>query len=249
MPANIYIGCCGWSYLHEEEFESLSQRQFSSKLQAYAWLFDAVEINSTFYRIPKVSTAEKWRREASVIRPQFLFTVKAYRGITHIDRFGARSRSLFESVVPIVTRLTSPVVLFQSPASFHPTVANIRKMRGFFESIDRQQFLVAWEPRGTWYEHPEAIIDLCEEQGLAHCVDPFRNRPLTFAGANIAYFRLHGFGKPTMYNYDFSAGELDALQSIVQSLPRSLKDVYIFFNNAACYANGVAFATLVAGMQ
>ncbi len=226
-----------------------SREEFSSKLQAYASLFGAVEINSTFYGIPKPSTAEKWRREASAVRPSFIFTVKAYKGITHIDRFGARSRSFFESVVPVAAHLKARIVVFQSPATFRPTEANMRKMNVFFESIDRQHLLLAWEPRGEWYDNPQAIIDVCEEQRLAHCVDPFRNRPLTFAGANVAYFRLHGFGKPSMYNYDFTADDLDELRSIVLALPASLKEVYIFFNNSACYKNGVTFARMMAGVQ
>jgi uncharacterized protein YecE (DUF72 family) len=60
MAATIHVGCCGWSYLNEKEFGDLLARNYTSKLQAYAQLFDCVEVNSTFYRIPRVSTAEKW---------------------------------------------------------------------------------------------------------------------------------------------------------------------------------------------
>jgi len=51
----------------------------------------------------------------------------------------------------------------------------------FFDAIDRGGFLLAWEPRGMWNENPQAIIDVCEDLRLAHCVDPLRNLPLTFA--------------------------------------------------------------------
>jgi uncharacterized protein YecE (DUF72 family) len=105
--------------------------------------------------------------------------------------------------------------------------------------------MLAWEPRGRWYDAPHAIIDVCEECRLAHCVDPFRNRPLSFDGANIAYFRLHGFGKPSMYNYDFSQDELEELRSMVSSLPASLRAVYVFFNNTFCYSNGKAFSQMI----
>jgi len=87
VAATVHIGCCGWSYLEEREFAAQIKRKYSTKLQAYAQLFDAVEINSTFYRLPRVSTAQKWRDEAGAVNSKFEFTVKAYQGITHIHRF------------------------------------------------------------------------------------------------------------------------------------------------------------------
>ena len=70
----------------------------------------------------------------------------------------------------------------------------------FFDAIDRGGFLLAWEPRGMWNENRQAIIDVCED------------------------LRLHGFGNPSMYNYDFSAVELRDLHSMIASLPGSLQD-------------------------
>ena len=94
------------------------RRKYSTKLQAYAQLFDAVEINSTFYRLPRVSTAQKWRSKADAVNPKFEFTVKAYQGITHLHRFMGESTSLFTQLKEICRTLETSVVLFQSPASF-----------------------------------------------------------------------------------------------------------------------------------
>lgn len=203
-PSNVVIGCCGWSYLEKDQYGGQGKRRPASKLEAYAQLFDAVEVNSTFYRIPRLATAEKWRVEASAANRRFIFTVKAYQGITHVTRFGKGAGEIFESVRGIAAELGAPVILFQSPASFRPTAANVRALTGFFGAVERGQCSLAWEPRGTWYDEPQAIVDVCEAGALVHCVDPLRNRPLTFTGT-LAYFRLHGFGKPSMYNYDFSA--------------------------------------------
>ncbi len=87
------VGCCGWGYLREKEFSKFLKQKYTSKLQAYAQLFRSVEVNSTFYRIPKLATAEKWRKEADEVNPKFEFTAKASQIITHIDRFGS-SKSL-----------------------------------------------------------------------------------------------------------------------------------------------------------
>jgi uncharacterized protein YecE (DUF72 family) len=241
----IHIGCCGWSYLREQEFAGKLTTDYSSTLQAYAQLFDVVEINSTFYRIPRLTTAQKWRKDALEINKGFEFTVKAYQGITHLYRFAKKSQLQFEQVKLIAMSLKAKVFLFQSPASFKPTSQNIKKLKTFCSAVERRGFVLVWEPRGEWYNEESTIVEVCEECNLVHCVDPFRNQPLWFGKSSIAYFRLHGFGKPSMYNYDFSEQELRDLQSVITSLPKSLKVVYVFFNNASCYRNGLDFVAMM----
>ena len=58
--SQIRIGCSGWNYAHWRERvypKGLPQRRW---LEHYATLFDTVEINSTFYRLPKVPAVEGW---------------------------------------------------------------------------------------------------------------------------------------------------------------------------------------------
>jgi uncharacterized protein YecE (DUF72 family) len=245
VAAIVHIGCCGWSYLEEREFAAQIKRKYSTKLQAYAQLFDTVEINSTFYRLPRVSTAQKWRDEAGAVNSKFEFTVKAYQGITHIHRFMGESISLFTQLREICRTLKTSVVLFQSPASFRPTDVSLKAMKSFFNKIGRYNFTCVWEPRGKWYDNPALIVETCEECRLVHCVDPYRNEPLVFGEEKIAYFRLHGFGKPSMDRYDFSEQELSRLATILNSLPPSLHHVYILFNNVFCYENATGFRKLL----
>ncbi len=240
MPPTLRIGCCGWSYLNEHDFDHLLTQPYRSKLQAYAQLFPAVEINSTFYRLPRLSTAEKWRTEADEITSAFEFTVKAYQGITHLHRFkGKEAIAQFNTLTELCRALRARVLLFQSPASFTPTKVNIEAMEKFFRTIDRGSLLCAWEPRGRWYDEPVRIADVCASCKLIHCVDPLRNDPAL--AQSVAYYRLHGFGQPSMYRYDFSRNELQRLLNIIQALPKSTKDVYVFFNNVECYRNGREF--------
>lgn len=241
----LHIGCCGWSYLREQDFSQCLSQRYTSKLQAYAQLFDIVEINSTFYRIPRLTTAQKWRQDSSAVNPGFEFTIKAYQGITHIHRFGKEARAQFQQCKAVANALDARLMLFQSPASFKPMPENIKKLNTFFSSIERDNLIIVWEPRGSWYESERLIAEVCEENDLVHCVDPFRNQPLVFGRSNTAYFRLHGFGKPSMYNYDFSLQELDNLRGMVDTLSKSVKNIYILFNNALCYSNALDFISLV----
>jgi len=114
-------------------------------------------------------------------------------------------------------------------------------MREFFLEIDRVDCTLAWEPRGKWNETPQGIAELCESCDLIHCVDPLRNQPLWFGNGRIAYFRLHGFGKPRMYIYDFSSQELRDLLAIVNDISVKVQTVYVFFNNMTCYRNAKEF--------
>jgi len=59
------------------------------------------------------------------------------------------------------------------------------------------------------------------------------------------YFRLHGFGKPSMYMYQYSRKELEELLEKCISLSKSVDRIYVFFNNSFMYENAREFGSLV----
>ncbi len=180
------------------------------------------------------------------VKPDFQFTVKSFKGITHLHRFQKnQSLDAFGIIRDMCSAPNARYILFQTPASFKPTPGNMENMRRFFSSIDMSQITAVWEPRGTWYDDPRLIERACTETGLVHCVDPFRNEPLVFGKPGSAYLRLHGFGEPTMYRYNFSDQELRQLCEKIASLPQGVKDTYVIFNNEACYRNGRTFQGMI----
>ncbi len=242
----ITIGCCGWGYLREKDFSAQITRKFQSKLQAYVQLFQSVEVNSTFYRIPKLGTAEKWRSEADEMNKQFEFSVKASKIITHIDRFGSRtSVDASSRMLDICAALRAKVLLLQSPESFRCTAENVKRLEKFFSTIRQGNLGLSWEPRGKWWEAKESIQRLCNQFRVVCCVDPFRNSPPPTASTRLGYFRLHGFGKPSMYMYRYSKKELEELLSKCVLFSKSLDRIYVFFNNASMYENAREFGSLV----
>ncbi|MEM4359414.1 MAG: DUF72 domain-containing protein [Candidatus Bilamarchaeaceae archaeon] len=244
MKPKIKIGCCGWGYLMPSaRFGADWKKQFSSVLSAYSSLFSLVEVNSTFYRIPKVSTAEKWLSEARGESRKFEFTVKASQIITHKAIFEKEAFWAFERMKEICAALEARILLLQTPGSFGPSTVNIKKMSGFLQKIERDNLIIAWEPRGKWWNEPEKIKEICRKFDLVNCVDPLRNEPQYFGKKGIAYFRLHGFGKPTMYQYVFSDKELKVLKEKVSSL--KCKECYVLFNNMAMYDDALRFKKLL----
>jgi uncharacterized protein YecE (DUF72 family) len=240
----IKVGNCGWSYLNVSQFLGPDwNKKFSSKLQAYAHLFDVVEINSTFYSIPKLTTVERWRAETDQINKKFEFTIKCSQLITHKKPFQKQAFWAYSQMVEIAKILRAKVLLFQSPSNFKPTKRNIDLAKKFFEKIERDGLILVWEVRWakTWTE--QIVKKLFSEIDINQCVDPLRQD--CFYSKNIFYYRLHGFGKPSMYNYSFSKEELEKLANKV----KAKKPVYVLFNNTDCYKNALEFKNLFLLLQ
>src|SRR5260221_13177879 len=80
---NLYVGTSGYSYKEWKGTfypEDLPAKQM---LRFYGERFRSVEINNTFYRMPKASVLEAWANDVSA---DFKFVLKAPQQITHIKR-------------------------------------------------------------------------------------------------------------------------------------------------------------------
>jgi len=245
----IKVGCCGWSYFNPNKLLNLSdwKEKYKHKVQAYASLFDLVEVNSTFYKIPRVKTVENWRSLVDEINPSFEFTVKSSRIITHEDLFsGDASIQAYYKIKEIAEALRARIILFQTPASFRNTSENINKLRDFFSKIKRDGLVMVWEPRGaSWINDQDTVRDICLEFDLIHCVDLFRTSPCAFSSHKIGYIRLHG--KPPgkeMYKYKYKDKDLEKLLKSVKSISEA-KETYILFNNIYMYEDALRFMDLL----
>jgi uncharacterized protein YecE (DUF72 family) len=242
----IKTGSCGWGYMRPKDFFGNGwEVKFKSVLQAYASLYPTVEVNSTFYRIPKLTTVEKWRKEASEINKDFEFTVKCTQMVTHKIRFSKGSIRFFDVMKTICKTLNAKILLMQSPSSFKPTDENIERLEDFFENIDRSDLLIAWESRGDWRKQPKLVGKICKKFDLIDCVDILRNEPVWFGKKKVGYFRLHGFGLISMYSYNFSQRELEQVKEKIRKLGKKIKTAYVMFNNANCYQNALQFMKLI----
>ncbi len=235
----VGVGTCGWSYLNAKQHIGKDWKQkFKSKLQAYAFLFRLVEINSTFYRIPKLSTAEKWRKEVDEINPNFEFTIKCSQIITHKDKFSSKTSIwVFNQMKEIAKALKTNILLFQTPSSFKPTEENLKNVKNFFKNIERENLTLVWEVRWEkdWTE--KIVKDVFSGLGINQCVDPFRQN--CFHYKDLIYYRLHGLGR-RMYDYKFSEKELKELIKKV----KKEKNTYVLFNNMSCYEDAMRFSSL-----
>ena len=79
----VRVGCSGWNYKHFREVVYPKGMPTSRWLEHYATIFNTVEVNSTFYRLPKRDSVARWVEQTP---PDFVFSVKASRFLTHIKR-------------------------------------------------------------------------------------------------------------------------------------------------------------------
>ena len=157
----LYVGTSGYSYKEWKGTfypDDLSPKEM---LAFYGDKLNAVEINNTFYRLPKASVLETW---AGQVPETFRFSIKASRRITHFTRLKEEAREptdyLLETLATLGSRLG--VVLFQLPPNLKV-------------DLDRLQGFLAMLPEGTpgafEFRHEswriEEVHDLLRSQGMA----------------------------------------------------------------------------------
>lgn len=203
MPHDIRIGTAGWSF--PRTLEGFPAE--GTGLERYAAVFNAVEINSSFYRPHQRKTYERWTASTPA---GFRFAVKVPRTITHerrlvdcaepLARFLDECGGLSEKLGPL---------LIQLPPSLK------------FDAQVVERFLAGWrkattaatvlEPRHpTWFAEPaEALLGSFETARVAAdpAVVPAAAEPGGWRG--LTYRRLHG--SPAMYATSYDDGRLESL--------------------------------------
>jgi uncharacterized protein YecE (DUF72 family) len=87
----VSVGTSGWQYRHWRDAFYPAGLAAADWLAFYAERFSTVEVNASFYRLPKRETVERW---AATVPDGFVLTFKASRYVTHVRGFEtARSRS------------------------------------------------------------------------------------------------------------------------------------------------------------
>jgi uncharacterized protein YecE (DUF72 family) len=193
-------------------------------LQRYAQVFDTVEVNATFYRLPKRETVEAWVEQTPA---GFLFAVKGSRYLTHMRRL----RDIEEGVA----RFWAPLEPLREAGRLGPVLWQLP------ESFARDDDLLAhalktFPPARHCFEfrHPswfaEPVRRLLERHGasLALGDDARRELPEARPLGELAYLRLHYGSRGRAGNY--SAAELDRWRRRIAAW-RSRREVFVYFNN------------------
>jgi len=218
------IGCSGWNYAHWREVVYPKGLPARSWLEHYATLFDTVEVNTTFYRLAKPDAVARWLEQTP---PEFVFSAKASRYMTHMKRLTELEPSLrryYDAIRPLAESPKLGPVLWQFPANFKrdeqrlaDALAILPPGRHAFEFRDR-----------SWFTDDVFALLRAYGAALAYGDHPERPwQPLVLT-TDWSFVRFHYGARGRRGNY--SESELREWAQRLDPL-REQAELYIYFNN------------------
>jgi uncharacterized protein YecE (DUF72 family) len=220
------IGCSGWNYASWKD-EVYDRRPAREWLALYAGLFDTVEVNNTFYRLPNVAAVANWER---TVPPGFTFTIKVSRYLTHIKRLTDLGQGLDRFYARIAPLLRSPKMgplLWQLPPNFPRDDDRLRAALVVM-ARDRQRHCIEFR-HASWFV--DEIYDALREHGVALVVGDrpevksFQAQVFT---TDWTFVRFHYGSRGRRGNY--SDAELREWAARFREW-RAGVDVFAYFNN------------------
>ena len=185
--------------------------------------FNTVEINNSFYMLPKFESMHAWR---DATPPNFRFAVKASRFLTHnqklkdpqnaLDKFLPRAEALGKKLGPI---------LFQLPPSWR---VNTERLTKFLEALPLYHRYTFEFREQSWI--CDEVSEILKQYNAAFCIYDIGgfHSPIHVT-ADWAYVRLHGPGNEYQGNY--SRGILNEWAARIRGWSKTLKAIYVYFDN------------------
>jgi uncharacterized protein YecE (DUF72 family) len=230
----LWIGTSGYRYWPGDVFPPKTSTD--EALRLYAQALPALEVNRTFYQLPRASSIEKW---LSIVPSNFAFAVKIWRRVSHEKKLLGIEKDwplFLDRLAPLLAR--NGVCLLQLSKSFPQ---DLHRLEYFLKSVPRDVRLAIEFRHTFWFSQP--VYTLLKRYGVAlvgvsapgvPCVLDVRMAP-------FAYFRLHG--PRAWYKDRYTLHELSPFLSAARAaLVRG--DVYVFFDNTIgghAYWNALEF--------
>ncbi|MVN93154.1 DUF72 domain-containing protein [Mucilaginibacter aquatilis] len=200
-----------------------------SRLTYYASLFNSVEVNSTFYKLPLPQTVARWATETP---ETFRFTFKLWKDITHNKSlaFSPGDVYKFMHIINFAGDRRGCVLLQLPPA----TTVNISQLSLLLATLKQADVTAKWKiavefRHRSWYTND--VFDLLDDYGAGLVIHdlPASAAPLRVGDADFAYLRFHGpqGGYRGSYTDDF----LQEYSTYIKEWIADEKTVYAYFNN------------------
>jgi uncharacterized protein YecE (DUF72 family) len=218
------IGCSGWNYSDWRGLvypQGVAQRRW---LEHYATVFDTVEVNATFYRLPKRETVEHWVEQTPA---DFIFAIKTSRYLTHVKRLRELAGSidrLLEPLEPLIRSEKMGPLLWQLPENFHRDDERLASALAVFPKL--RNCIEFRHP--SWFA--PGVLEQLRDQGVALVVGdhPERRFQSLEPTADWVYVRLHYGARGRRGNY--SKSELETWRRRIAAW-RARREVFLYANN------------------
>ncbi|RXK83645.1 DUF72 domain-containing protein [Filimonas effusa] len=201
--------------------------QSSSRLTYYASLFNTVEINSSFYKVPQFKTFARWAAE---VPEDFRFTVKLWKEITHVKGLAFKE----EDVVAFMQAAEGlgdkkGCLLVQFPGSVTVSLySKVERLLELLHEIGGWQVVVEFR-HNSWYIGE--VYEMLDEFGFSVVLHDMKKSETWELNkkAKVVYVRFHG--TEANYGGSYSDGELEKVRERILAWVDEGKEVYVYFNN------------------
>ncbi len=247
----VLVGTCNWADHKDFYPPGLPAPE---RLAFYARFFPIVEVDTTFYGIPKPEVAKRWVRSTP---DSFLFNVKAYKSLTFHEREDGKPRAATDDEERDFMTLLKPIresgklrgVHYQFPPWFTANPANMDYISRLPDRHPQDRLVVEFRHR-SWSEPGrfDAVTELLEEARMTYCIV---DEPQLGSGSmaphtavttpDLAVLRLHGHNYKTWYKkgqtsadrFDYLYPEEELLEWVprIRTLANRVKEVHVLFNN------------------
>jgi uncharacterized protein YecE (DUF72 family) len=220
--------------------------QNTSRLHYYSSLFNTVEVNSTFRKIPLLSTFEKWSLD---VQEDFQFTIKLWKEVTHVKQLDIQL-DYIDKFMNAANHIGNKKggLLIQFPGSI--TVEYSSKVMQILQRLTTLDHQNEWrkvvEFRSiTWYT--DEINDVLDKYNVAlvmHDMPKSKNFKSN-EGTGFIYYRFHGPKGDYRGSYDNEFLEEHAEK--IEGYLNNGKDVYAYFNNTMgnAFENAMSLKAMV----
>jgi uncharacterized protein YecE (DUF72 family) len=239
----IYIGTSGWVYpsWRQHLYQGIPARRW---LAHAATVFDSLEINGSFYTQIKPETYQRWRAETP---PEFRFTLKGHRFVTHYKRLRDVERSIVllrDQARGLGDKLLA--VIWQLPSNFACDPGRLDDFLGALRAWPDVRHALELRHR-SWFT--DEVADKLSRAGVANCMGDAPDFPMWRAvTTDLAYVRLHGHTRK--YASSYSPSSLARWAADARRWAAEGRDVHIYLDNDAeghAVRNAIALKQLVAG--
>jgi uncharacterized protein YecE (DUF72 family) len=212
----LLAGTSGYSFKEWKGSFYPADLKSDQLLSFYATKFPTLEINNTFYQLPKEHILREW---ASQVPEQFMFSLKASRRITHYTRLKTESESLVGFMLKNTAVLGDRLgpTLFQLPPNLKKDVERLKTFLGYLP-VDREY---AFEFRHeSWFD--EEVFVVLRDRDIALCTSESAELQCPLVDtASWGYLRLH--------KLDYSEAALAEWAKCVAS--QSWDRAYVYFKH------------------
>jgi len=212
----VHAGTSGFAFKEWKGPFYPSDLKDDAMLGFYASKFPTVEINNTFYRLPKEGVLQSW---ASQVPDSFTFAIKASQRITHFARIKPEASSAVEFLLKNTSSLGARLgpILFQLPPNMK---VDVDRLRGFLAMLPADRKYTIEFREESWFQ--DDVYALLKERDIPMCVidQPDFSSPLE-STASWGYVRLHRF--------DYDPVALSQWWSTIGS--QAWTEVYVYFKH------------------